>query len=303
MASGRAGRQIGRGYSFVAIARKRKGSGMGGVSGFMDSFPLTQLMIVMFVLLAGARELGGWTHRRFASEAAAGRDEATDKGMLVSAVLGLLALLIAFTFSLSLNRYDQRRAMIVEEANAIGTAEMRVRLLPEPHDALLSSLLQDYARTRLAYGQADARGKPALEARSLAQRNEIQGAALGALAPEARSPMAVLVAPSINAVLDIGAAREALNSARIPGTILVILIAYNLLTAVVLGFALTGKRAHQRPATIALFASLTLTVAMIMDLDRPQRGSIRLDQTPMQRLVEGFAPVPEATAEVQPILR
>jgi hypothetical protein len=276
---------------------------MGGVNGFMDNFALWQIMIVMLILFVGARELGGWTHRRFAASFSEEGDETSDKGMLVSAVLGLLALLIAFTFSLSLSRYDDRREMIVEEANAIGTAEMRVRLLPAPNDALLSRLLQDYARTRLAYGQADVTAKPALEGRSVAQRNQIQGAALSALAPEARTPMATLVAPSINAVLDIGAEREALNSARIPGTILVILIAYNLLTAVVLGFALTGKRARQRPATIALFASLTLTIAMIMDLDRPQRGSIRVDQTPMQRLIEGFAPVPEAAPEAQAILR
>ena len=265
---------------------------MGGVSGFMDNFDLWQIMIAMLVMLVAARELGGWIHRRFAAKAEDESDEATDKGMLVSAVLGLLALLIAFTFSLSLNRYDQRRAMIVEEANAIGTAEMRVRLLPPPHDARMAGLLQDYARTRLAYGQANFGGKPALEAKSSAQRNEIQAAALTALAPEARTPLAVLVTPPINSVLDIGAAREALNSARIPGTILVILIAYNLLTAVILGFALTGKRARQRLATIALFASLTLTLAMILDLDRPQRGTIRVDQTPMQRLVDGFAPLP-----------
>jgi hypothetical protein len=271
-----------------------------GVSGFMDNFDLWQLMIVMLVLLAVAREFGGWLHRRFAAD---DDEEATDKGMLVSAVLGLLALLIAFTFSLSLNRYDQRRAMIVEEANAIGTAEMRVRLLPSPHDARLSGLLQDYARTRLAYGEANYGGKPALQARSSAQRSAIQAATLIALAPEARTPLATLVAPPINSVLDIGAAREALNSARIPGTILVILIAYNLLTAVVLGFALTGKHARQRPATIALFASLTLTIAMILDLDRPQRGSIRIDQTPMQQLVDGFAPLPAAAAGDQPILR
>ena len=86
-----------------------------GVSGFMDNFPLWQLMIVMLALLVAARELGGWLHRRYAASAAEDDEETSAKGMLVSAVLGLLALLIAFTFSLSLNRYDQRRTMIVED--------------------------------------------------------------------------------------------------------------------------------------------------------------------------------------------
>jgi hypothetical protein len=95
-------------------------------------------------------------------------------------------------------------------------------------------------------------------------------------------------------VLDIGVEREALNAARIPGIIIFILILYNLLTATMLGYALTGSRARQRLVTIMLFALLTLAIALILDLDRPQRGTIRVDQTPMRQLVEGFAPIPQA---------
>jgi len=72
------------------------------------------------------------------------------------------------------------------------------------------------------------------------------------------------------------------------------LILYNLLTATMLGFALARARARQRPATVMLFALLTLAITLILDLDRPQRGTIRIDQTPMKQLVEGFAPVPQA---------
>ena len=276
---------------------------MEGFARAMDTLPLWLIMLLMFGALIAAREFGGWLHGKTARPNKGDGDEATDKGMLVSAILGLLALLFAFTFSLALNRYDERRAIVVEEANAIGTAEMRVRLLPLPHRTVLSRGLQDYARTRLAYGQAPAAGKAAFVAKSSALRTDIQATTLAALAPEARTSLAVLVTPAINSVLDIGAEREALDNARLPGTILVILLAYNLLTAVMLGFALTGRRARLRPATIALLASLTLTFAMILDLDRPQRGTIRVDQTPLQQLVEGFAPVPEAPADTQANLR
>lgn len=260
----------------------------------MDMLPLWLVMLLLLAALVAARELGGRLHSWIARSTEDGGDAVVEKGMLVSAILGLLALIIAFTFSLALNRYDQRRALVVEEANAIGTAEMRVRLLAPPHDAILSRSLQDYAQTRLAYGRSPAAEKVPLAERSSKQRSEIQSAALAALAPDARTPLATVVTPSINTVLDIGAEREALNSARLPGTILAILVAYLLLTSAILGFALTAERARQRPATIALLASLTLTFAMILDLDRPQRGTIRVDQTPMQRLVEGFAPVPRA---------
>jgi len=204
-------------------------------------------------------------------------------------------LLIGFTFSLSLSRYDVRRAIVVEEANTIGTAEMRVRLLAAPDNARLAGLLQDYARTRLTYGMSDAAAKPEYAAKSAVQRSELQTAAIAALAPEARTPLASLVIPSINSVLDIGVEREALNAARIPGIIAFVLILYTLLTAAMLGYALTGARARQRLATIMLFALLTLAIALILDLDRPQRGTIRIDQTPMRQLVDGFAPVPQAS--------
>src|SRR5687768_15564732 len=137
----------------------------------MDTLPLWVIMVLLLIVLVAAREFGGWIHRRYASSRGEKQDDAGDKGMLVSAVLGLLALLIAFTFSLSLNRYDQRRTLVVEEANAIGTAEMRVRLLPAPHDARLSGLLQDYARTRLAYGRSVEAEKPVFAARSSSQRS------------------------------------------------------------------------------------------------------------------------------------
>jgi hypothetical protein len=110
----------------------------------------------------------------------------------------------------------------------------------------------------------------------------------------------MLVTPAINDVLDTGAAREALNASRIPSTILVALVAFNLLTAAMMGYALTGTRARQRPATIVLFVLFALAIVLILDLDRPQRGTIRIDQTPMQQLVDGFAPLPASSPQASP---
>jgi hypothetical protein len=267
----------------------------------VDLLDLWFFAILLFVALVVAREFGGWLHRRVAGTTDGDPEDGTDKSFLITATLGLLALLTAFTFSLALDRYEERRMIVVEEANDIGTAEMRVRLLNAPDNARLAGLLQAYARTRLKYGLSTAADKPLLAARSSAQRTEIQAATLTALGPEARSPMATYMLPPINAVLDIGVEREALNESRIPGAILFSLIAYNLLTAAMLGYALTGARARQRPATIVLFVLLTLAITLILDLDRPQRGTIRVDQTPMKQLVAGFAPVPASAP--QPSLR
>ena len=274
---------------------------MEGFADMIDLLDLWFFALLLLGLLIAAREFGGWLHRRITGAKDGDPEDGIDKSFLITATLGLLALLTAFTFSLALNRYEARRVIVVQEANNIGTAEMRVRLLDSPANAQMAGMLQAYARTRLAYGLSDAHEKPALAARSSAQRTEIQNTTLVVLAPEARSPMAVYMLPAINAVLDIGVEREALNESRIPGAILFSLMAYNILTAAMLGYALTGRRARQRPATIVLFVLLTLAITLILDLDRPQRGTIRVDQTPMKQLVEGFAPLPAAAP--QPIRR
>lgn len=265
---------------------------MEGLAYMLDGIDLWLLALILLAALVGAREFGGWLHRRVAGAKDGDAGDGVDKSFLITATLGLLALLTAFTFSLSLDRYEARRQIVVAEANAIGTAEMRVRLLAAPANAQLSQMFQDYARTRLEYGLSNSHEKRDVAARSSAQRTALQNASLAALAPEARTPLAVYVIPAINSVLDIGVEREALNESRIPGTILVSLVAYNLLTAAMLGYALTGRRARQRPATIVLFVLLTLAIALILDLDRPQRGTIKVDQTPMKQLVAGFAPPP-----------
>jgi hypothetical protein len=258
----------------------------------MDPIPLWIIAIALFGSMIGSRELGGWLHRKTVGPTDGTPEDGVDKSFIITGMLGLLALLLAFTFSLSLNRFEERRAMVVTESNAIGTAEMRVRMLPSPHDAKLAGLLQAYARTRLAYGLSNMEGKRALMSKASAQRSEIQAATIAAIGPEARNSLGVLITPAINDVLDSGAAREALNAARIPSTIVIALVGYTLLTAAMLGYALTGTRARQRPATIVLFVLFALAIAMILDLDRPQRGTIRVDQTPMQQLVDGFAPLP-----------
>jgi hypothetical protein len=118
----------------------------------------------------------------------------------------------------------------------------------------------------------------------------LQAAAVTALRPIAATPLGPFVGGSINSVLDVSVEREALNGSRVPGSILAALMGYSLLTALVLGYALTGAKSRQRGATAILFALLTLATSLIFDLDRPQRGTIRVDQTAMRDLVAGFEP-------------
>lgn len=263
---------------------------MNGLTAFINDAPLLLIAGLLFVAQCLAREAGGWMRRRVSARSGESAEDVSDKGYLLSGVLGLLALLIAFTFGLAVDRYEGRRHLVIEEANAISTAEMRVQLLAAPHGARLSDMLRNYARTRAAYGLADASGKPALARSSAAQRSALQTEALSALAPIAPTAQAAFTGAAINAVLDIGVERETMNDARVPLTILRGLVFYALLTAAVLGYGLTGARARHRATTGILFTLLTLAILLILDLDRPQGGTIRIDQSPMTQLVAGFPP-------------
>ena len=267
---------------------------MNGLTTFINDAPLLLIAALLFLAQCLMREVGGLIRSRVSARAGETAEESSDKGFLLSGVLGLLALLIAFTFGLSVERYEGRRHLVTEEANAISTAEMRVQLLPSPDGPRLTNMLQDYARTRVAYGLADATGRPALSRASTAQRAALQTATLSSLAPVSTTALAAFVGASINSVLDIGVEREAMNDARVPLTILRGLVLYTLLTSAILGYGLAGARARHRATTVILFTLLTLAILLVLDLDRPQNGTIRIDQTPMTRLVAGFPPAGQA---------
>ena len=103
---------------------------------FLSTTPIWILGLVLLAALLAAARLGRATRHRHADA----KDD-HGEGYSVSAILGLLALLTGFTFSLAIERFESRREMVLEHANAIGTAYLRIQLLPEPHRARLSGLI------------------------------------------------------------------------------------------------------------------------------------------------------------------
>ena len=115
---------------------------------FDDLYGLNMAILgpVTIILIGGAAELGSWLGLRFRGAPTEGAAIST----LTGAALGLLALLLAFSFSIALSRYDARRNMVLEEANAIGTTANFALMLPDPSPTL--SLLRDYAAVRVGLG-------------------------------------------------------------------------------------------------------------------------------------------------------
>lgn len=219
----------------------------------------------------------GFRRGRRASNSTQRGDQAF--GFLESAALGLVSLLIAFTFSFEAGRYDQRRELVVREANAIGTTFLRAGFLREPNGSKLRALLRRYVDVRLDFG-SDVPGSPEMHrdaAASADLQQQLWSVVTDASQHDPRPISVSLVAQALNETIDIDS--EATDSIvnRLPPTILVIILIVVLISALIvgLGFGRTGTRA---PVAGTLYAILVcLAIFTILDLDRPRRGWIKTD--------------------------
>lgn len=249
--------------------------------------------VIVILALLGAESIGRAvalrTGRRESDNAApSGRT-----GHVLTSTFGLLALLIGFSFSIVINRYDTRRADVVAEANAIGTAHYRAGFLAGPGAGVQRSL-ERYARQRLVYGHTGQAARGQAETVS-AQLREAIAVAGQALAPVANTPLGASSVASINEVLDISVQRETNIRAKLPWSVFAVLLGLSLVGAGMMGFAYPAGGMLRRGSSLFLFVLLTLTFAVIVDLDRPAGGGVTIDQKPMKDLVAQFAGSTEAT--------
>jgi hypothetical protein len=253
------------------------------MQGLQNGAFIVGLAVAILAGLLLASALGGWLGRRLGIP-----DRGTDHGHVLGGILGLLALLVAFAFGWALDRYEQRRDLVVREANAIGTAAMRLQLLDAPHALRLTDTYRAYAVVRLDYGLAQDGDKPALRKTSEALRARIEAQTLAALAPIRHTNLAGSILAAVNESLDVGAAREAAQAARLPAEVLAAIAVYALVTAVALGMTLRGHRA----LSTMMYLLLTLSLSIIVDLDHPRIGWITVSQDPMARLVAELKSTP-----------
>ena len=252
------------------------------------SIPIWLLAVLFFLALIAARECGHLLRKRRKRSSPTGDAEDGD-GFTMTSVLGLLALLIGFTFSLSLQRYDARRELVVSEANALGTTWLRTELLDESDRSRLQALLRRYVDIRIEFGKARTAEEEA-EAfrRTEAMQQELWNATSEVVAPFRTTPLAALLVTTTNESIDLAATRKATREARIPSRILQALAIYALISAAMIGY----EKGRHRAATTLLFVLLTLAASLVADLDRPTTGGIKVSQQPMLDLQRSIAERP-----------
>jgi len=260
-------------------------------SGFLDTllftFPLWVAGLILFVACLLALQAGKLLHARAARRGTekpdAGKSDAD--GYIIAAIFSLLAFLTALTFSIALERFDAKRALVAEEANAISTTYMRASLFDEPHRTQLQTLLRQYARSRIApeglwNEQMDAKVE---NARAL--RVRLWDATHAAVYPVRETELASYFLDAMNETLNVGTRREIAGRAHVPTRILNILLLYLLAAAVALGYVVANESRGRRQAAMLLVALFALAMLLILDIDRPQSGTVNVPQRALEDLV------------------
>lgn len=237
--------------------------------------------LAFFVLLLAVGEAGFRLGHR--SPARRQEEAKTGIGTVEAGILGVLGLLLAFTLVMAVSRFDTRRQLVLEEANAIGTSYWRSRLVPPPDGPELANLLREYVDAKLHF--FDPGFDPDLLGPSRERVARLQGElwsrAAGFARKDSRSVPAGLLLQALNQVFDLDAARWNALVIHVPETVIRVDGLIGLAAVLVVGytFGLGGRR---NPFSMGLLALCLATVlAVIVDLDQPGRGLIRVSQQPL----------------------
>ena len=254
-----------------------------------SAIPLWLIFLLSLGLIFGGIELGRWLG---ASERVRKSETVT---MLVGALLGLLALMMGFTFSVALSRFEARLDAVLEEANAIGTTALRARLLPEPQASASLKLLRDYVQVRLEVTQKAA--SPAEVATAVERSNQIQEALwLEAKAAAAKDNAMVptgLYLQTLNETIDAHEKRLTAFRNRVPGIVIVALYGIAILAACFTGYSGWSEGQRSRISDYLVYFVVASVLLLIQDLDRPGAGLITVSQQPLidvSQTLAGYLP-------------
>ncbi|MBO9519032.1 MAG: hypothetical protein J7493_13280 [Porphyrobacter sp.] len=254
-------------------------AGLNAAERLFVVIPLYDLVLVILALLSLSAVGGIWLRRRFSKKAP--EDVTFDgEGYVVTAASGLLALLLGFTFAMAVDRFDERRMLVIDEANGIYSTYLMAQTFPEPDSGRISATLLAYLDHRLEVAQKS----PWDKGQGLIQRDRELKLRLWseslAATRNLRDDVASSYLQTAAQALEVGATREAIRLARIPPFIHVVLWVFSAITVAAFGFSYYGRARWLGLCVIIVLQTLALT--LILDLDRPTTGIMRESQWAME---------------------
>ncbi len=232
--------------------------------------------VIVFASILFAMEIGrrsGIRLRRQDPEGATSGTSAID-----AAVFGLMGLLIAFTFSGAASRFDARRQLIVEEANKIGTAYLRIDVLPAHSQPILRDKFRKYVDTRLAVFQKipDLAAVAAESHRAERLQREIWAQAVSDCQETGSPAVMTLVMGSLNEMIDIATTRNEGAQMHPPIVIHVMLVVLVLACSFLAGSAMAASKTRNWMHVLGFTIMLSVALVVILDLEYPRIGAIRI---------------------------
>lgn len=229
----------------------------------------------LFVGMVVLVEVGHRVALRRRSQVA--EEENKGLGVIEAAVFSLLGLLIAFTFSGAATRFDGRRQLIIEEANNIGTAYLRIDLVPEQNQAELRGMFKQYLDSRLdTYRKLpDLDAAMAEMALSRKYQDEIWTYSVTACRDSGSQSCNMLLLPAINAMFDISTTRTEAAKIHPPSIIFAMIVLLSLAGSLLAGYGMSGK-SRSWVHIVAFAAVMAITVYVIIDIEYPRYGLINV---------------------------
>jgi hypothetical protein len=194
----------------------------------------------------------------------------------------LLSLLLGFAMSMALSRFDERKKLVIDEANAIGTAYLRATMQAEPIRSSAPALMREYVDSRIAIfgGDGDAHAKQSAAERSKQIQDELWNGVTAA-AQQTQTPIVAIYAQALNEMIDLDSERIAAVLNRIPTDIWMLLGLLSIMTSLVVGY---GQRHRSVLATFVPVLMVAIAVSLIADLDSPASGFIQVNQQSLRSL-------------------
>ena len=244
------------------------------------------LALLLFMVQWLSYEAGGWFGRRYAA-----RNDSPPEGIgvVVGGLLGLLAFVLALTLSYANNRFAERRAGTLAEANAISTAWLRAEVMGHPRGDEIARLLEEYTKVRMEFVQA---GRNRAEIDRLNRTtNALQsriGGHLAAIVREQPNAVSTSLVAALNDAFDAATAERFAYSFRLPTQIFWLLIGMSVLAAGALGYQIGVRRQQLRVLVAALFIMWTIVTVDILDLASSRVGAFRTNADVYRWTLQSF---------------
>lgn len=244
-----------------------------------ESFYHIQLITILVFLILGfliaamlGYSLGGYLNKNQRH-----KDEVSN--FVPSTVLGLLALILGFTLSMAVSRYDNRKFLVLKEANAIGTASLRADFLPEPFRSRMKVNLKKYLDERIRFYEVGFDFNKIQEVQNRTDKiQELIWDDVTKLIHQDSRVVLNLFVSAINELIDLSGERRFATDNHVPELVYFIIIAIALIGLTSVGYVEGANKKSRRFGVVLLSILFALVIVLIQDLDRPRRGLIKVDQ-------------------------